>query len=270
MQLDDSFARLRVQLHTLVRGPIELAAVPEHRLMIHAGGPVRVTCHAAQLTYTRGHIDLVPAGYADAWHHHEDSRSLVLQLAPELVQSAAAELGHDPDRTQLDARHQFNDPQIEHIAWALEADREEGSPAGRLYRDSLGLALALHLLGHFPTARNPRRGLPEQQLLRVKDYIEVHLDRDLSLHKLASIAELSASHLKRAFRRSTGVPVHAYVVRRRVERAKRLLLDGELPASEVALEAGFAHQSHMARCMRRVLGISPSALRLDAVAGPRT
>lgn len=67
-------------------------------------------------------------------------------------------------------------------------------------------------------------------------------------------------YLKTLFKRSTGVPVHEYVVQRRVERAKVLLMRGELPASQVALQAGFAHQSHMARCMRRVLGVAPTAL----------
>jgi AraC family transcriptional regulator len=54
------------------------------------------------------------------------------------------------------------------------------------------------------------------------------------------------------------MPAHQYVVRRRVERAKMLLLQGRLAMSQVALESGFAHQSHMARCMRRVLGMTPA------------
>jgi AraC family transcriptional regulator len=74
------------------------------------------------------------------------------------------------------------------------------------------------------------------------------------------MSRLSTAHLKTLFRRSMGLPVHAYVIQRRVERAKLLLLRGELPASQVALEAGFAHQSHMARHMRRLLGVTPAVL----------
>jgi AraC family transcriptional regulator len=94
----------------------------------------------------------------------------------------------------------------------------------------------------------------------VTEYIEEHLDQDLSLAQLAGVAGVSSSHLKTLFKRSTGLPVHEYVMQRRVECAKALLLRGELPASQVALEAGFAHQSHMARWMRRVLGVSPSSV----------
>jgi AraC family transcriptional regulator len=56
------------------------------------------------------------------------------------------------------------------------------------------------------------------------------------------------------------MPVHQYVVQRRVERARTLLLQGRLSASQVALETGFAHQSHMAHWMNRLLGVTPREL----------
>lgn len=95
-------------------------------------------------------------------------------------------------------------------------------------------------------------------------FIEEHLDQPLSLAAIADVAGVSASHLKTLFRRSTGLPVHRYVVQRRVERARQLIVRGDLPASQVALAAGFAHQSHMARCLRRALGVTPSALARSA------
>lgn len=252
---------LRVDLRRYARGPIDMPAQSEHQLMIHAGAPVRGVCSKAQgYTYTRGDIDIVPAGVADQCLHDDSSMSLVVQMSPTLLRRAAEDLGLDPDRAGLEQQHQLRDPQIEHIAWALDAERKNTHPAGALYADSLGLALALHLLRTFHAPVPAPRGLTTQQLKRVTGYIEDHIDRDLSLTTLASVAEVSASHLKNAFRRSTGLPVHAYVVQRRVERAKSLLIQGKLPASEVALEAGFSHQSHMARCVRRVLGITPSTL----------
>jgi AraC family transcriptional regulator len=72
---------------------------------------------------------------------------------------------------------------------------------------------------------------------------------------------VSASHLRVLFKRTVGIPIHEYVIQRRVERARVLLVESELPASQIALEAGFAHQSHMARCMRKLLGFTPSSLR---------
>ncbi|HYG66938.1 MAG TPA: AraC family transcriptional regulator, partial [Anaeromyxobacteraceae bacterium] len=114
------------------------------------------------------------------------------------------------------------------------------------------------------TPRASANGLSTPQLRRVTEYIEAHLDRNLSLARLAVVAGLSATTLKTSFRRATGVTVHAYVVRRRVERAQALLARGDRSVGEVALEAGFAHQSHLARWMRRLHGVTPRAVARGA------
>jgi len=93
------------------------------------------------------------------------------------------------------------------------------------------------------------------------DYVQEHFTRDLSLTELASVAGVSPSHLKTVFRRTTGLPVHQYIIRLRVEYAIRLTLETKLPLSEIAIMAGFANQSHMARHTRRIIGTSPGALR---------
>jgi AraC family transcriptional regulator len=251
---------LRVDARTTLPGTVELHAASDHLLRVHAGAPVRGGCRAHRFVYTRGDIDLFPAGTSDVWVEEQASTSLIVRLAPSLLRRAAEEIGLGPDQADLEPRHQFRDPQIEHIARALDAERRDGHPSGPLYAESLGLALALRVLEPYPVPPQAQAGFSASQLRRVMDFVEEHLDRDLSLARLAGVAGVSASHLKTLFRRSTGLPVHEYVVQRRVERARALLLEGELPASQVALEAGFAHQSHMARWMRRLLGVTPTAL----------
>jgi len=83
---------------------------------------------------------------------------------------------------------------------------------------------------------------------------------DCILDRLAEVAGVSRSYLQRAFKARHGVSLHRYVVQRRVERARELLRAAALPAAEVALLTGFAHQSHMARWMRRLLGVTPRQL----------
>ncbi|WP_437693671.1 helix-turn-helix domain-containing protein [Sorangium sp. So ce176] len=251
---------MRLEVRTTPAGVVSIEAADDHLLKVHAGSPVRGWCGAHRFLYTRGDIDVLPAGYSDVWEEYDAGTSLLLRLSPSLLRRAAEDMGRNPDTAGLDLRHQLRDPQVEHIAWALDAERVAGYPSGLLYTESLGLALAVHLLGRAPAPSRSPRGLSRQQLRRVTAYIEEHLDQRLSLERLAGVAEISASHLKTLFKRSTGLPVHEYVVQRRVERAKALLLRGDLPASQVAIEAGFAHQSHMARCMRRVLGVTPTAL----------
>ena len=236
---------LRVDLRTTLPGGLKLEALPEHRVKIHAGPPVRGACRLHDFVYRRGDVDILPAGLSDTWHEDDPGTALVLQFAPSLLERAAQHMDMQAGRTRLEPRYQLKDPQIEHIAWALEAERRADYPGGLLYAESLGIALAVHLLSHYSVDAEPPR------LTRVLAHIESHLDENLSIARLAAVAALSPSHFKALFRRSIGVSVHRYVVQRRVARARQLLQRGGLPASHVALEAGFAHQSHMARWMRR-------------------
>jgi AraC family transcriptional regulator len=135
----------------------------------------------------------------------------------------------------------------------------------RLLRDSLGVALAARLLqrhyrGSLPM-REVRGGLSHTKLERVIAHIEDNLASKLSLPAIAEIAGMSVSHLKTLFRNSTGVPVYEYVLRRRVERAQLLLRNQRFSIAEIAVATGFAHQSHLARHMQRILGYTPSSLR---------
>jgi AraC family transcriptional regulator len=105
----------------------------------------------------------------------------------------------------------------------------------------------------------PRQRLAAQALQRVTSYIDGALASELRLADLAAIAGLSVSHFATLFRASTGESVHQYVMRRRVERAQRLLQSGGMSVCAVALETGFSHQSHLARWMRRLRGATPAA-----------
>jgi AraC family transcriptional regulator len=88
--------------------------------------------------------------------------------------------------------------------------------------------------------------------------VEDNLSQDLSLKELADVAGVSVSHIKTTFREAVGLPVHQYVIQRRVDRAQMLLREGKLPISRIAAETGFSHQSHLSYHVRRLLGVSPS------------
>jgi AraC family transcriptional regulator len=254
------YASLRLDLRSSPPGRVELAPVREHRVKIQVNGPVRGACQHQRFVYQRGDVDIFPTGMDDAWDEQDPSRSLIISLPQALLRRVAEDLGQDPERVGLQPRHQFRDPRIEHIAWALEAERASDSPSGLLYAESLGIALASHLLGQYPAIQRSGPRLNARQLQALIHYIDDHLDQPLTLDELGKVVSISASHLRVLFKQSTGLPVHEYVIRRRVERARTLLLQRELPASQVALEAGFSHQSHMARCMRRILGATPRQL----------
>ncbi|GFZ92675.1 helix-turn-helix domain-containing protein [Dyella caseinilytica] len=158
----------------------------------------------------------------------------------------------------------IRDPHIEHIGWMMQSEDRDGYPGGRLFTDSLASALAARLLAlqsrKAASASKTKRALPMWRLQRVIEYIEAHLDQDLSLAELAAVAGYSLSHFKALFKQAAGMPVHRFVLERRIERARIRLVEGGMSLTEIALEAGFAHPSHMARCMRRMWGLSPSQI----------
>ena len=113
-----------------------------------------------------------------------------------------------------------------------------------------------------PKAR-PAAGpaLAPWQAKRVVSHINDNLDRTLRLGELARVAGLSSSHFSRAFKGAFEQTPHAFIVLRRVERARQELLAGQEPLSQIALSCGFADQAHLARIFRRATGLAPSAWR---------
>jgi len=235
-----------------------------HVLCLHVGGPVPVSYRVPRGerdgVRLHGQFCVVPAGSSTRWTLSQPATSLLLRLQPAQLRETADAMGHGA-RVELAPSIHVRDPQIEQIGWMMQAEERDGSPSGRLFADSLAAALATRLLAR-QLAPTPKRSgaLPAWRLRRVLAYIEANLATDLGLAELATIAGFSASHFKVLFKQAVGVPVHRFVVERRVERARARLVEGKASTIEVALETGFAHPSHMARCMRRILGVTPSQL----------
>ncbi len=258
-----SWGGLTAGIYSVPAGIIEAPPSPHHLVSMHLGAPVQSVCrvngHRSSRVQKEGDVDVIPAGLPSFWKDEAPVTFLALVLSPALVSDAAEGVGLDPDRAELTPQFQLREPQIQHIAWAVKFELESSEPSDRLYGESLGLALAAHLLRHHAPADAwvGRHGLSRRQRQRVIDYIDSHLDRRLTLAELAAVAGLGVSHFKVLFKQAFSLPVHQYVVQRRVEHATQLLLRSDRPIAEVALAAGFAHQSHMARCMRRVIGVTP-------------
>jgi len=106
-------------------------------------------------------------------------------------------------------------------------------------------------------------GLSPERLQRVRDYIEAHLNEDLSLTVLADIACLSPYHFSRSLKQSVGVGPQRYVIQRRIERAKTMLRRTREPLALIALDAGFGDQSHFTTIFHREIGVTPGRFRAE-------
>jgi AraC family transcriptional regulator len=258
-----------VSLLTDQPGVVEVSGREEARVSIHAGPPVEVSCRRAGYNYrgtsVYGDIHIIPAHTPSTWELKGKDTFLTLSVSPTLLKKVAEELELDPVKIEIRNRFQVRDPQLENIGWTLKEEMECGYPCGRLYFDSLAVAVTTRLIRYHSSKsmemRRPDKRLSDRRLRQVFEYIEVNLADNISLDDLASVVGLSVSHFNALFREAAGISPHQYLIRRRIERAKNLLSEGNLSISQIAIETGFAHQSHLARHMHRVLGVSPKALR---------
>jgi AraC family transcriptional regulator len=183
------------------------------------------------------------------------SRLRALRLAPEETLPA------------LGATYRSSTDQgVTTIVANMRRELEMGCLSGRLYAESLSLALAARLRGIALESRaahsyNARPMLAPSQARLLSEFVDASLAQDLSIGDLANLTRMSASHFARRFRNTFEMPVHRYVLHRRVERAIRLLSLDNQSIAEVALECGFANQSHFTEAFRRIIGTTPHRYR---------
>jgi AraC family transcriptional regulator len=101
------------------------------------------------------------------------------------------------------------------------------------------------------------------RMARVRAFIDENLHRTIHTMDLSAVARLSTAHFSRSFKKAIGEPPHAYVVRRRLERACHLMITSSSSLSEIALSVGFSDQAHLCRLFRLAFGQSPSRWRRD-------
>ena len=218
----------------------------------------------------KGGICFDPRGQSSSYFWKGGTSVVIyLYLAPSLVEQVIAEMGrYDPRRVEMVKQFNIHDPLIEQIGLSLVGELESGGVAGRVYAKSLANALVLHLLRLSSTASLlpafSQRNLTQRQISIVQDYIYDRLAQDIPLRELATSIGMSVSHFSRQFKQSTGLAPHQYVIACRVERAKSLLLKGELTIAQVAYVVGFADQSHLNHHFKHLLGIRPGELRKES------
>lgn len=246
-------------------------APTQHHLVLHLDEPAHMelrlngTWHRFEMR--RGQFLLCPAQVPMSFRCRESGHFLCVALDPAHVRWAGWEWGEEPVRRSLQPRLPFEDPFLKALIECLRAEIRHGYPGGRLYGESLVAALIAHLLRCTPGGElggsgpvRPR-GLSRPQLRRVDAYIGEHLAEAISLSTLADQAGLSPFHFVRVFKQATGRTPHRYLLERRLERARELLLCRSRALAEVAVETGFCDQSHLTLHFKRTYGLTPGEFR---------
>ena len=218
-------------------------------------------------TQRRGNICVLPSKLEHQAALEGDSQYLALYVEPSLIAKAADD-SKLSGGFEIAERYTRSDKVINSIGMALLGELDSEGLSGRLYAESLGNVLAVHLLRYYSNATAPvafTGGLSAKRLRQVKDFINENYSRDLKLAEMAQVAGMSSFHFAREFKRTTGTTPHQYLIKFRVEHAKALLQNKDLPLIEVGLQSGFSHQSHFTRLFRRFTGTTPHSYRLERI-----
>jgi transcriptional regulator GlxA family with amidase domain len=100
-----------------------------------------------------------------------------------------------------------------------------------------------------------------RRLLRAKDRMDAASHEEWPIPRLAKVSGVSEAHFARSFKDAFGVPPHRYLLTRRIERAKALLRDTDLPIIDIAFQTGWNSLGTFGRVFRDITGESPTALR---------
>jgi AraC-like DNA-binding protein len=162
-----------------------------------------------------------------------------------------------------------DDGVVRHLGASLLEALHRSDETNQLFIDHMMLALTAHVAQTYGGLRSYaepiRSGLAPWQVNRACERLDSDLGGTLSLQQIATEFGLSVSHFSRAFRISTGLPPHQWLLRQRVKAAKQLMTVRDLSLAEIAISAGFANQSHFTKVFSAQVGVSPAAWRREAL-----
>jgi AraC family transcriptional regulator len=239
-----------------------------HTLSFYLQGGHAVRCVGAPAARGEpGSLCVLPAGHQSRWAVNGQLQLLHLYL-PRMAWAQGAErwFDLDPRHATLAERIYVRDPQLEALC-ARIARAQWQAPGATLLLQQLVLDVQSHLVAHHtvhqPRLQVVRGGLSAPARRRVLACVEAALATPpnaggqvgqadpLSLATLAEAACLSSYHFARMFKVSFGCSPHAWVMQRRLDRARGLLASGHLPAADVAQQCGYSHLQHLNAALRR-------------------
>ncbi len=251
---------------------VEPAEFPERELLQHnffmyTGPTVRAEIKSPDFNGMQwirpGVLWVMPQGCRHAVRFEGATEGLALAFDPvrfdNLVESAGGKCA-----SQIVQSLAASPPKIEHLMRALDHESKLPSTYDHFGLECIATAIALALSQHARAIATPPKAgarLTPRQIRAVQSYVEEHLEHPITLAESAAAAGLSSFHFLRAFKQSMGVTPGQYVLDRRMERARSLLMSSKLSIAEVGISVGFDYSSHFARAFRRAVGTTPSMFR---------
>jgi AraC family transcriptional regulator len=201
-----------------------------------------------------------------------DAEFLVLEIAPNFASLATDEL-QIHETVEVEPLWGAKDERLRYIMLTLRNELLAGCPSGPMFADYMALSFATALItsnsSHASAAAGDKSGLSPASVRQITAFILDNLSGDLSLAAMANHLQMGPCHFGRAFKASTGHSPHQFVLRRRVERALRMLKETTTNIADMAYELGFCSQGHFTTVFGKVVGVSPDKYRKEVGAAER-
>ena len=244
-----------------------------HCIMVQLGPSNDVTARIGDQSFDNqslepGAITIIPAGMSMQWRQTdaESNHTLHLYLHPKCLRATAESIDVDYGQILITPQFGIRDKHINHIAMSLLHELKNTNVIGRLYADSLAKVLAMQLIRRYSYLKDlqiSRGGIAPGKLRKAIEFINQNLDNEetVGLAEIANAVQMSYFRFSREFKQSMGVGPNVYITEQRIERAKKLLLETDLPNADIALRIGFASQSHFTTTFRKLVWMTPKVFR---------
>lgn len=254
---------------------VAIPAMRDYMLVRYKGSPAQMSRRDGGPWRTakveRGVVSILTRAEQSEWKWDQPIDVSHIYLSQDAIARVAREvLERDIEDVEMEDRLRVEDPVLPALMTAFEHELNSGCLGGRIYVGALKTQLCIHLLRRHANVvfRENRCGgrlsLAQRRLL--EEYVEDSIETNISLEDLTAVTHLSTSSLIRVFHTEFGCPPHAYVLRRRLERAKRLLATSrDMPLKVVAASSGFSDQSHMTRLFKRIFNLTPVEYRRSVI-----
>lgn len=254
--------RYAVERRTLRCGVTELAAQTSYLLVYLPASAQLISAGTILLANPNQSLCVNGEGHGEA---------LLVRLAPQLLVEAAARMQMHPAGANI----LFRQPLIpltddERLRATLAAIYDELAAGAEGWREVIGSLINQMVIYLLRSQVNVQRseevelsrvGIVDRRLRRAIEFMHDNCGRELSLNEIADAAYLSPFHFTRLFKKLTGTTPHAYLATLRIEWARRLLAETDLPLAEVGARVGYESQSHFTKIFREATGLTPRAFR---------
>jgi AraC family transcriptional regulator len=208
------------------------------------------------------HVSVIPAGQALDVQWAGEAQLTTILVRPAFLRALAQ--ANDLHHYEMTARYASVDPFMWHMARAIEQQLYQRRALEKSYVESVAIVIGQHLLHNYtdtPFAAPPLGGLPRYKVRRAVDYIRSHYQEEIGFKDIADQLDMSPFHFARMFKHSTNESPHQFIMRCRIEAAKKMLIESERSIADIAFEVGYKSQSYFTTRFALLAGMTPAAFR---------